>query len=110
MVKAIEVSATALGLFGVAVGAYGTYLLTKWYQPFRFWGLLGALGEILWKLITGRKQQAIEKIEIAADFAAFLNQENKATSLFGIYLVLIGFGIQVLSAIFATAVALLRPS
>jgi hypothetical protein len=104
----LETGAAVLAFGGAIIAAYGTYLLTKWYQPFRFWGLVGSLWDILCKLLTGRKQEAIKKIEEEADFAAFLNEENKATSLFGIYLVLISFGLQVIAAFLAMADTFIR--
>jgi hypothetical protein len=104
----LDAIAAAFGLFGAIVGAYGTYLLTRWYQPFRFWGLISSLFGILLKLVTGRKDKAIREIERQADFSDFLNQDNKATSLFGIYLVLIGFVLQLISSLLAIVSAFVR--
>jgi hypothetical protein len=109
MAKAIlDATAATFGLFGAITGAYGTYLLTRWYQPFRFRGLLLSLLEILWKLVTGRKDEAIREIEREANFSDFLNPDNKATSLFGIYLVLIGFALQLIGSLLAITSAFVR--
>ncbi|MGA7219751.1 MAG: hypothetical protein WBX38_15630 [Candidatus Sulfotelmatobacter sp.] len=97
----LDALAAAFGLFGAIVGAYGTYLLTRWYQPFGFLGLVASLFEILGKLVTGRKSNAIREIERQANFSELLNPDNKATSLFGIYLVLIGFALQLVGSLSA---------
>jgi hypothetical protein len=102
----LEVGAAGLALAGAILGAYGSYLLTRWYQFFRGWGFLESVSETLWLLVTCNKKKAIEKIKAQADFN--LNEDDKATSLFGIHLILIGFGLQVIGAILAAADAIIK--
>jgi hypothetical protein len=102
MLKSIlEVMAALLGLAGTIVGSYGTYLLTRWSLPFRFWGIVRRMWEILWKLVTLQKDEVIKKLRFESDFTKFLNEENKGYSLYGAYLVFIGFVLQIFGAFFA---------
>jgi hypothetical protein len=104
----LEVGAAVLSLAGGLVGAYGTYLLTEWYHLFRGTGFVGSLVETVWMPLLGRKSQLIQKLRLNADFAKSLKEEDRAVSLFGVHLVLVGFGLQGIAAVLATADAILH--
>lgn len=88
----VHIGAPVVTLVGVAVSVIGTYLITQWHHPFdntEFWK---SVKRVLWLLVTGRKRKAKEIVELASDLA--IKNETLAVSLFGLYIVFIGFVIQ----------------
>ncbi len=104
MKEVLEVSGAVFTLLGGLIGAYGTYFVTKWYHPFQGLDFMGSLIAIAARLFLGRKRAAIAEIQAEATFGE-LNKEQKAESLFGAYLVLIGFAVQSAGALLLVAVA-----
>ncbi len=102
----LEIVGAALTLVGGIVGACGTYFLLRWYQFFRGREFLGSVLETLGTLVTGGAGKAIGKIRVQADFNP--NTDDRATSLFGIHLIFIGFALQATGAIFLTADAIIQ--
>jgi hypothetical protein len=109
VVKAIfEIGAAILLLVGGIIGAYGSYLVTKWYHPFRGEGFLVSVAEVVWKVVTGRRREAVEKMEFTAELAEGLNPDDKKTSVAGVYLIFIGVALQAFGAMLATADAVIQ--
>jgi hypothetical protein len=102
----LDIVSAVLGVVGGMVGALGTYFLLRWYQFFRGWDFLESVLETLLSLVKGGTRKAIDNITVQADFNP--NKDDRAASLFGIHLIFIGFGLQVLGALVALAEAVFQ--
>jgi hypothetical protein len=102
----LECAAAVVGFLGGMVGAYGTFLLTRWSLPLGLWGVFAQMWQVFWMLITFRKGELIRRLKFQIDFTGFLQQDNKPVILYGGYLILIGFAIQNIGAVLAIAAAL----
>jgi hypothetical protein len=85
-------------MLGVLLSVWGTYLLTRWYHPFRFWGFLGSVLQVTGLFVTGRRERATSILRAAAKFGR-LNEEERAESLIGLCLIFVGFLLQAMGAL-----------
>ena len=93
----VHIAAPVATLVGVLVSVIGTYLITQSEHPFSHIEFWKSVAKVLWLLITGRKAAAEELVQTASGVA--MNTKSLAISLFGLYIVFIGFLIQGLGSI-----------
>src|SRR5216684_517088 len=103
----MALAAAILTLLGVIVGVYGTFLMTMQYHPFdrRGWGVAKNFLRVMVRLGTFRWKSAKVLITKAARFGE-VNDEDRALSLTGIYVLSFSFLLQVAGGAFAIADAL----
>jgi hypothetical protein len=82
---------------GVILSIWGTYLLTRWYHPFKLRGFLQFIFQVTGMFIVGRKVEAIHRTEVATKLGR-VNREKRAVSLIGLYLIFVGFIFQGIGA------------
>ncbi|HXY13885.1 MAG TPA: hypothetical protein VEI26_05240 [Terriglobales bacterium] len=93
----IEFIAAFLGVVGTVFAAYGTYLITQWYHAFSLIDFLGSATLVAWYFVTFRREKALAEASRGGELSP--NQERKEVSLSGIYLVAVGFVLQMVSAV-----------
>lgn len=94
----VQVLGPATTLIGVLLSVSGTYLLTRWYHPFKLKGFLGIVFRVTWLFITGQRDSAIQITRTATKLGR-LNREKRAESLIGLYLIFVGFLFQAVGAL-----------
>jgi hypothetical protein len=91
-----------LTLLGVLLGVRGTLLMCRAYHPFQtsavVWPILKTVGRVL----RGDIAALEESVEATSDLAS-LNQENRARTLAGVYLLIFSFFLQTLGAMLLVA-------
>ena len=100
----MALAAAILALLGVVTGVFGTYLMTMAYHPFDTRGLGVAKNfiRVMIKFATFQWQSAKLLITKAAFFGE-MNEEDRALSLTGIYVLSFSFLVQAVGAALAIA-------
>jgi hypothetical protein len=104
--EALDIGAAALTLAGGVIGALGTFYLLRWYQFFSGWDFVISTFETSATIVKGGIGKAIERVSHMAKLNP--NPEDKAAAVVGIHVIFIGFGLQCLGALLATASAILQ--
>jgi hypothetical protein len=94
----VEIGGAVLSLLGVVVSVYGTYLMTKWYHPYKWAGFVKSVALSVWREIAGEGEKTARHNRVAA-LMAEMTPENKAESLNGIHWVFFGFLLQAIGAL-----------
>ncbi len=76
----------------------GTYLLTRWYHPFKLFNFLLFIIQVTGLFIVGRTDEAIRRTEAATKIGR-VNKERRAVSLIGLYMIFVGFILQAVGAL-----------
>jgi hypothetical protein len=98
MAFAIKICAAAFTLLGVVIGVVGTYLMTSAYHPFNAPAVTFNFFRVLALFITFQWKKAWDMLGDAAFFGE-VNREDRTKSLFGIYVLGVGFLFQTIGAI-----------
>jgi len=91
-----HVGGPILVLLGTLVSVGGSFLMTRFYHPFGPINFARSLRRIIW-LVISRQKQTLAKVMAGAP--QFANDENKARSLAGVYILFSGLAVQSLGAI-----------
>ena len=94
----VQLGAPLFSLVGVVLGVLGTYWITRWYHPFRFFGFVRSLSSLIYLVATGSLARASALLGAATKLGS-TNVEDRAKSLAGIALVFFGFAFQALGAL-----------
>jgi|SRR5579864_43885 len=94
----LEIAGAVLTLIGVAVGVYGTYLMTKFTQPFGPLGFMKSMVRTVMLMLLGETDKKNHYVSVASTFAK-LKEENKGETLVGVHWVFFGFFLQTWGAI-----------
>ena len=93
-----EVLGFLLSIAGATLGFLGALMMARSYHPFS-WSDFARQGiRILWKLFRQDRATVVRSVEIASKLGA-VNDENRGYSLLGLYLVFLGFCLQLLGAV-----------
>ncbi len=92
----LELTAALLATLGTLSAAYGTYLITQWYHAFSLRDFILDSISVFGYIVTLRRDKAFERAARGGELSP--NVERKKVSLSGIYLVAVGFVLQVISA------------
>ncbi len=92
----VSVGAPALTVFGVVMAALGTLMICKPYHPFSTFALIRHLLGVLWSFRHGLGE-ALRLVRITSSLGT-INEEDRAKSLVGVYLVFFGFFLQMFGA------------
>jgi len=104
----VRVGAPVATGVGVILGVMGTFLICKPYHPFTVWGLVRHLRSVIWCAIRKGPSQASGLVRTASRLSE-INEEDRAKSLVGVYLVFLGFVMQAFGALLWTIDASLGP-
>ena len=84
-----------LAATGATLGMVGAFMMARSYHPFSLVDFARQANRILWKLILWNRSEAIRTITLASKLGK-LNREDRTYSLLGLYLVFLGFCMQLL--------------
>ena len=104
----VRVGAPVATGVGVILGVMGTFLICKPYHPFTVWGLVKHIVSLIPYAIRKGPSQASGLVRTASVLSA-INEEDRAKSLVGVYLVFLGFVMQAFGALLWTIDASLGP-
>lgn len=104
----VRVGAPVATGFGVILGVMGTLLICKPYHPFTVWGLAKHIFSLIPYAIRKGPSQASGLVRTASRLST-INEEDRARSLVGVYLVFLGFVMQAIGALLWTIDAYLGP-
>ena len=86
-----------LSIAGATLGIVGALMMARSYHPFSLRGFAKRGFRILWKLVHEGRDTVVRSAEITSRLGA-INNENRGYSLLGLYLVFLGFCLQLLGA------------
>jgi hypothetical protein len=89
----LELAAGIVGLAGVLVSIWGTFLLTRFYHPFGPGSFLRTVAKATLHFMTGRQDKALARARLITKLGA-ITPEQKAKSLLGVYWIFVGFVLQ----------------
>ena len=84
-----------LSIAGATLGIVGALMMARSYHPFSLLGFAKRGIRIIWKLVRKGRDQVIRDTEILSMLGA-INDEKRSYSLLGLYLVFLGFCLQLL--------------
>jgi hypothetical protein len=81
----------------MVLGVWGTLQISAPYHPFSVPGFVRHVLGVIWELCHGSRR-AMLRVKIASKLGA-VNEEDRAKSLVGVYLVFLGFVLQSIGAV-----------
>lgn len=87
-----------LAAAGAILGMAGVFMMARSYHPFSWVDFARQVTRIVWKLIVRDRSEAIRTIALASKLGE-LNREDRTYSLLGLYLVFLGFCLQLLGLV-----------
>ena len=101
----VLIGGPSITLLGVIVGVMGTLMICKPYHPFSYLAFVRHLLGVIWAFRRGA-EEATRLIRIASQLGA-VNEEDRANSLMGVYVVFFGFVLQAIGAVLSGINAIL---
>jgi hypothetical protein len=98
----LNLAGVVLTAAGSSLGMFGILLQTNGYYAFKWLGLFRHIYLVLKSLVRKGASAAWRTVEVTAELAE-KKGEDRAKSLIGLYLVLFGFFLQLLGAVFLAA-------
>ena len=86
-----------LSIAGATLGIVGVLMMARSYHPFSLPDFAKRAFRIAWKLFREGRDAVVRSAEIESRLGA-LNDEQRGYSLLGLYLVFLGFCLQLLGA------------
>ena len=105
---AVRLGAAGFALLGVVVGIVGTLLMTRMYHPYTSTQIFRNIFGVLKRFVLSGRQEAENLLQASSDLGE-INKENRARSLFGLYLLICSFFLQTLGAVLGVLDAMLPP-
>lgn len=90
----VSLGAPLLSVIGVAVSAYGTYLVTRWYHALPKLDFARSAIRIAWLFVSGQKETALSLMSSAAELGDKFGAEDKRETLAGVYVIFFGLALQ----------------
>lgn len=84
-------------ILGATLGIVGALMMARSYHPFSLPGFAKRGIRIVWVLVRRGRGEVVRSAEIASRLGK-VNDERRAYSLLGLYLVFLGFCVQLLGA------------